>query len=63
MTVTEWAVRYTWNDGHTEIKGYEGRNIADSQARSRNFARSENGGASAEVVSRQVTYTDWQVTS
>ncbi len=61
-TITNWAVRTTWNDGEVHYEPAESREAAD--ARVDHWKTDEVGNhATFAVVSRQVITTDWQVTS
>ncbi len=63
-TYTEWGVRRTWPDGHSEVTRFEDRAGAEANARFVNYCR-ERGEVQdeAEVVTREVTVTDWPVKS
>ncbi len=61
-STTEWGVKLTWPNGHTEVQPHRaGRENAERAVRIHN----SRGDAPnrAEVVSRTVTITGWQVTS
>jgi hypothetical protein len=58
-TSTEWGVRLTWPDGHSETSARPSRARAESEVRSVNGY--DRDPAAAELVSRQVTVTEWEV--
>lgn len=59
--VTQWGVKLTWPDGHTEVQEMVGRHGAEIRARTHN-SRDQVPGV-AEVVTRTVTTTSWAVAS
>lgn len=54
---TEFAVRRTWPDGHTEVSERGSR--ADAELRARLDNRDQRTDCTAVVVSRTVTVTEW----
>jgi len=55
-TRTEFAVRLTWPDGHSEISEQNSRAVAISTV---NVNSGKSDGRTATLVSRTVTTTDW----
>ncbi len=61
-TVVEYGVKYTWPSGHIEIERFDGRRLAEGSVRM-TTSRYEAGEVpqTAELVTREVTTTAWEV--